>query len=410
MLRRIIALFIAALCLLSAGMAESPDTSANACRDITEECKIAVSATHNSTAYLQDRNRKSSMTAYGVKDFIVTVTPGETPVAGVYIEFGSDCLPYRVEVKNASGEWECIAVQENSTYPQSYLQFPAQTDAFRMVFYQEKREKQLALRELFLLSEGELSSDYNHDWQPAVEKADLLLLTAHPDDEVLWFGGTLPYYAGELGAKVQSVCMTSYEHFRTLELLNSLWHCGVRNYPVVADFTDKQAPVMRKSYSDWGGEEKVVKYLVRILRQFRPEVVVTHDVKGEYGHTQHMVCADALPKAVQLANDPAYDPQSVTQYGAWQVKKLYVHLGEAPTTYMNWRQPLTAFGGKTGFEIAEEAFLRHVSQLVFTSFKVAPEGSDYDSFAYTLVHSTVGEDTVGGDFFENIPRECLSIH
>ena len=86
-----------------------------------------------------------------------------------------------------------------------------------------------------------------------------------------------------------------------------------------------------------------------------------------------------------------------------------VTLGEAPTTYMNWRQPLTAFGGKTGFEIAEEAFLRHVSQLVITSFKVAPEGSDYDSFAYTLVHSTVGEDTVGGDFFENIPRECLSV-
>ena len=35
------------------------------------------------------------------------------------------------------------------------------------------------------------------------EDADMLLLPTHADDEHLWFGGTMPYYAGELGYKVQ---------------------------------------------------------------------------------------------------------------------------------------------------------------------------------------------------------------
>ena len=69
---------------------------------------------------------------------------------------------------------------------------------------------------------------------------------------------------------------------------------------------------------------------------------------------------------------------------------------------------LEAFTGKTAFEMAESAFLRHVSQQP-TGFEVAVEGSDYDCSAYTLVYSTVGDDIIGGDFFENIPRECLSI-
>ena len=40
-------------------------------------------------------------------------------------------------------------------------------------------------------------------WQPPCEKADMLLLPAHADDELLFFGGALPYYAGQLGMNVQ---------------------------------------------------------------------------------------------------------------------------------------------------------------------------------------------------------------
>ena len=45
------------------------------------------------------------------------------------------------------------------------------------------------------------------EWQPSCEKADLLLIVAHPDDELLWFGGALPTYAGERGMAVQVMYM-----------------------------------------------------------------------------------------------------------------------------------------------------------------------------------------------------------
>lgn len=143
---------------------------------------------------------------------------------------------------------------------------------------------------------------------------------------------------------------------------------------------------------------------MRAIRRYRPEVIVTHDIKGEYGHEQHLVVADATPTAVRLAADEAYDPESVSQYGAWQVKKLYLHLGDAPTTQLDWSQPLSAFGGDTGMEIASRAFELHVSQAKNARWKVAEKGDRYDSTLYTLVFSTVGEDAAGNDFFEHIAR------
>ena len=46
------------------------------------------------------------------------------------------------------------------------------------------------------------------------------------------------------------------------------------------------------------------------------------------------------------------------------MKKLYLHLygEEAEQTVLDWDQPLKAFDGKTGADMAVEAFALHVSQ------------------------------------------------
>ena len=108
--------------------------------------------------------------------------------------------------------------------------------------------------------------------------------------------------------------------------------------------------------------------------------------------------------AVELAADASYDPQSAQEYGVWQVKKLYRHLGSQPTTVMDWSQPLSAFGGDTGFQVARRAFAWHESQTKDDRWQVAYKGSRFDSTLYTLVFSTVGEDEAGNDFFEHIEK------
>ena len=58
------------------------------------------------------------------------------------------------------------------------------------------------LTDLYAFSEGALP-DWVQLWQPPCERADLMVMPAHADDEFLWFGGAMPYYAGELGYDVQ---------------------------------------------------------------------------------------------------------------------------------------------------------------------------------------------------------------
>ena len=104
-----------------------------------------------------------------------------------------------------------------------------------------------------------------------------------------------------------------------------------------------------------------------------------------------------MEECIALAANPAYRPDTGE---AWQVKKMYRHLGSAPTTKLDWDQPLSSFGGETGIEIARAAMEFHVSQI--SRWKVAAAGDQYDSTLYTLIFSTVGEDIAGNDLFEHI--------
>ena len=90
-------------------------------------------------------------------------------------------------------------------------------------------EKKTALRinDLFVLSEGDLP-DWVQVWQPTEEKADILFLSTHPDDELIFFGGAIPTYAVEQQRKVVVAYFTRSNTTRSSELLNGLWHMGVR--------------------------------------------------------------------------------------------------------------------------------------------------------------------------------------
>ena len=92
----------------------------------------------------------------------------------------------------------------------------------------------------------------------------------------------------------------------------------------------------------------------------------------------------------------------------WQVKKLYRHLGKEAGTIMDYDQPLSVFGGKSAYTIAKEAFDMHMTQHESGHWRVPGPDQPYDSTRYTLVFSTVGEDTQGNDMLENIAPETLS--
>lgn len=257
---------------------------------------------------------------------------------------------------------------------------------------------------LFAFTEGETPA-WVQKWLPPCETADLLVLPTHADDEFLWFGGALPYYAGELGYNVQVVFLTNHYNnsFREHERLNALWTVGVRHYPVVCEqFTDW---VTTKRY-DWAvdalGYDNVLAYQVETLRRFKPKVVLGHDINGEYGHGMHILNAKTLLDALKLTNDPSAFPQSSEKYGLCSVQKCYLHLWEENQILVKWENiPLSKFGNISAAAMADKGFAQHESQ--FKYYAPPSVFGLYDCRKFGLAYTTVGYDTPGlNDMFEHV--------
>ena len=258
-----------------------------------------------------------------------------------------------------------------------------------------------ALCDIYAFEPDSRLPDWVQIWQPAHERADLLLLPTHGDDEFVFFGGMIPYYAGEKGLKVQVAYLTNHwsQILRPHEVLDALWHAGLRNYPVIGLFEDKWADSLAEAEAVFSRYDAAV-YLTEQIRRFKPSVVIGHDLLGEYGHGQHVLQAVSLTDAIVAAADGNIFPESAEKYGAWNTPKMYLHLYDKNEIVMDWNVPLNHFGGKTAMDVARESFAIHESQQGF--FCVYGEGDDWDSRRFGLYRSTVGEDVHGGDVFENI--------
>lgn len=264
-----------------------------------------------------------------------------------------------------------------------------------------KKSSKAGIAEVFLFSEGAPPS-FVQNWNISNSKADLLVLFAHPDDEVLFLGGTLPYYAGHLKKEVIAATLTCGNRARRSELLNSLWTCGVKNYPVFLDIPDVFSKRLDRAYAS-AGKKKVLDKVTTLFRKYRPDVVVTQDINGEYGHGQHRICADAAIRCFKHASDESYILKN-NNLPTWQIKKLYLHLWKENSVIMDWDEPLDSFGGKSAFEVAKEAYAHHKTQHRYKQFKVEPKDSKYSCYHFGLHQTSVGLDSLKNDFFENIVK------
>ena len=235
-------------------------------------------------------------------------------------------------------------------------------------------------------------------WRPTAAKWDLMLVSTHQDDELLFFGGTIPWYTAA-GREVGVVYMADCGANRYKEALRGLWAAGLTNYPVFTGLKDGHRISREHALQDWGGEEYVVGILVEYIRRYRPEVVVTHDFNGEYGHKQHMAVAYAVAQAVEAAADPQRYPESAARYGAWEAKKLYIHLWGENRITLDWSRQVPGFGGMTGMEISRHGYDMHRSQQKYVRYTL---GYTYSNQEFGLYRTAVGPDAHGGDFFENL--------
>jgi LmbE family N-acetylglucosaminyl deacetylase len=172
-------------------------------------------------------------------------------------------------------------------------------------------------------------------------KKTLILTGGHPDDESFGVGGTLAQYAAA-GYSVYYVCGTrgeagevSPEHLkgyksiadlRTHELecagkalgLADVIYLGYRDSGMAGTADNKNPNALAAAPT-----EEVSKKLVKIFRELKPEVIITSDPNGGYGHPDHI----AIHKATVMAFKDCADPKKHPSDGpAFQPQKLYFHV------------------------------------------------------------------------------------
>ncbi len=388
MYKRIIWMLLMLLALLGVGAAWAEEA-----QDVTAQCALSASVNQGSV-----RNvcaEKIDRCWDGMADGTLTVRlPAGKMAQGVSLSFFCD-VPHLV-VCDADGT---LLADWNEPYYNAWIPFSRPSAEFTI----RRAEKgEMVISRMQVMTPGELPG-WVQRWSTLEGDAELLLIATHPDDDILWFGGLLPTYAGERRMKVQVAYMVGgLNRIRRIELLNALWHCGVRYYPEIGRFEDWGSASMITAYEAWGGENAVDLHITRLLRKWNPRVVVTQDLKGEYGHNHHQITTKAVAKAVTaLCQDAAYDASSAELWGVADPQKLYIHLYENNQVEYDWEQPLSAFDGKDGLTIAREAFLFHVSQQT-GRYHVSVRNA-YNCALFGLYYTQVGPDVIGEDLFENIP-------
>ena len=333
----------------------------------------------------------------GAHALTLTAPEGKT-IGALLIRWKSWPLAVAAQVMR-DGSWTTIAECE-ADFMAQYLEIPGEEE-IRIISRDDNGRTKLEISEITIMTPGELPEDFQI-WRKAPDKVDMLLIATHPDDEVLWFGGLLPTYAGERGKDVLVACGAHNTYYRRLELCDCLWACGVTIYPHFMHYGDVTYADSLKIYEAWGGRDKVRSDLVALYRQYRPDVLALQAANGESGHAAHRVLSQAARDAVELAALETEYPKSAEAYGAWDVPKVYVHLWEENQITMDWHVPLERFGGLDGMEVAAIGFDKHVSQRDKEQYSIH-DGGGTDCSLFGLFHTTVGADVEKNDMFEHIP-------
>ncbi|WMJ84998.1 PIG-L deacetylase family protein [Oscillospiraceae bacterium LTW-04] len=244
---------------------------------------------------------------------------------------------------------------------------------------------------------GSDTPDWVQLWRPAEGDCDILVLPTHADDEHLFLGGALATATSTPGCVVQVAYMVNHngEYYRPHELLNGLWAIGVDRYPIIPDFPDVYSDSLAHAKTIYD-EQEILDYQISLINRFRPQVIVGHDLNGEYGHGAHMLNAHTLTQAVEKAAEMP---------DGWNTPKLYLHLYKENPIVLNLDTPKTnddvpreKLIGLTPFEIAQLGFSAHKSQQTFFSVE---QSGPYDCRKLGLYRSAVGTDTQS-DIFEHI--------
>ena len=174
----------------------------------------------------------------------------------------------------------------------------------------------------------------------------LLLVHAHPDDETINNGATMAGYRSQ-GAAVTLVTCTRGEEgevlvpslahlaaaqedslgkYREGELAAAMNELGVTDFQFLGaperEYRDSGmmgTPPNQRPNSFWQADlDEASARVVAIIRDRKPQVLISYDEQGGYGHPDHIKAHQIAMRAAELAADPEFGSGE-----PWEISKIY---------------------------------------------------------------------------------------
>ena len=259
-----------------------------------------------------------------------------------------------------------------------------------------------------------------------------LFVHAHPDDEVIGGGATMARYAAE-GVHVTLVTCTLGElgeimvpelaglaadradqlgGYRVAELERAMAALGVTDHRFlggVGRYRDSGMMGLETNADTrafWQADvDEAAGHLVEVIREVRPQVVVTYDENGAYGHPDHIQTHRVTVRAVDLAADPGHGEGE-----PWRVAKVY--WTAIPKSFLAAGiKALRAAGDEAPFGIVgsvEDLPFGTPDELVTTEV----DGGAHADAKYAALRAHATQIAVDGPFFalsNELGREVLAV-
>lgn len=155
----------------------------------------------------------------------------------------------------------------------------------------------------------------------------LLISFAHPDDESFGLGGLISRYVAE-GVEVYYLCATNgdvgtvspemlngYQSIAELRLaeldcasqklgFKKVFKLGYKDSGMMSSSTITDPACLWQTWQT--APQAVTQRVVEVVREVQPQVVITFNRYGGYGHPDHIAIQRATVEAFKLAGDPSY--------------------------------------------------------------------------------------------------------
>ena len=230
--------------------------------------------------------------------------------------------------------------------------------------------------------------------------ARLMATAAHPDDED---GGMLAMESRGAGVTALELTVNRGEGgqnkigeelfdelgiLRTLELLQADQYYGVEErFTRAVDFGFSKSA--DETFQKWGGHDVALADFVRVIRRFRPDVIVSvFSGTSQDGHGNHQASGILTREAFRAAADPNKFPEQIREgLLPWQAKKLYVGRFFRGNTECTLEMNLGTYSPVLGKSYAQLGSEGRGLQLSQVSSPIVPPGPR--SRCYVLVDSTL---------------------